>query len=199
MTAARARFLISIGLCLLLTACSGSINWQTKGITGLTKPLQFALTGEDGNRLQGRDFRGYITMLYFGYTHCPDICPTTLAKLKAAINRLPESVAKDIRVLFVTVDPMRDGLKRLRTYTAAFGPKFVGLRPTPGQLKQLAKRYRIGYGYGEPDANGNYEVSHSTAVFVFDRTGDARFLIRLSDGVDAIVADLKRLNRLSKA
>lgn len=156
-------------------------------------PLRFALTEDSGNPVQAKDFRGHITLMYFGYTHCPDICPTTLAKLKAAINRLPESAAQNVRVLFVTVDPKRDGLERLRAYTAAFGPQFVGLRGGDAELTQLTKRYRITYGYGKPDANGDYEVSHSSAVFVFDRSGKARLMVRDSDGVDALAADLEHL------
>lgn len=187
------RILISIGLCLLLAACSNGVNWQTKEITGLTRSLHFTLMEDNGTKVQAEDFRGHITMLYFGYTHCPDVCPNTLAKLKAAINRLPEAEAKNIRVLFVSVDPKRDGLERLRTYTAAFGPQFMGLRGNEDALNKLTVRYRVGYGYGEPDASGNYEVSHSSAVYVFDRAGNARLMIRTPDGVAAIAADLKRL------
>ncbi len=193
MTSKCRRILISIGLCLLLAACGDGIDWQTKGIAGLMPPLRFTLTEDSGSPVQAKDFHGHITLMYFGYTHCPDICPTTLAKLKAAIARLPESAAQDVRVLFVTVDPKRDGLERLRTYTAAFGPQFVGLRGSDVELTQLTKRYRITYGRGKPDASGNYEVSHSSAVFVFDRSGEARLMVRDSDGVDALAADLERL------
>ncbi|MDN5848991.1 MAG: SCO family protein [Nitrococcus sp.] len=187
--------MISIGLGLLLSACSDGVHWQTKGIAGLTKPLHFTLTADGGHQVSAQDYLGHIALVYFGYTHCPDVCPTTLAKLKAAIDRLPESMAKDVRVLFVSVDPKRDGLERLRSYTAAFGPQFVGLRGNHEQLTKITKRYRIGYGYDEPDASGDYEVSHSSAVFVFDQTGDARFLIRTADQVHSIAADLKQLAR----
>ena len=198
MSLERYRILISAGLCLLLAACSNGADWQTKNITGLTRSLQFTLTEDGGSRVRAEDFRGHITMVYFGYTHCPDVCPSTLAKLKAAINRLPESEAKDIRVLFVSVDPKRDGLERLRSYTAAFGPQFLGLRGNKEELDELSRRYRVGYGYGEPDASGNYEVTHASAVFVFDGAGKARFMIRDPDGVPAIAADLKRLESESE-
>lgn len=196
MTTERRRILISMGLCLLLGACSSNnnIDWQTKEIAGLTRSLKFDLTEDGGSQVRAEDFRGHITMVNFGYTHCPDVCPTTLAKLKAAIDRLPESAAKDVRVLFISVDPKRDGLERLRSYTAAFGPQFMGLRPDgEEELTELTIHYRVGYGYGEPDASGNYEVSHSSAVYVFDRTGEARFMIRTPDQVAAIAADLRRL------
>ncbi|HET8701450.1 MAG TPA: SCO family protein [Nitrococcus sp.] len=193
MTLGRCRILISIGLCLLLVACGNRAEWQTKGIAGLTKSLHFTLTEDNGSEVRAKDFLGHITMVYFGYTHCPDVCPNTMAKLKAAIDRLPEAQAKAVRVLFITVDPKRDGLERLRSYTAAFGPQFVGLRGNQEELQALARRYRVGYSYGTPDASGNYEVTHASAVFVFDRKGDARFMVRTPDGVNAIAADLKRL------
>lgn len=187
------RCLIALALCLLLAACSHEIGWKTKDITGLMPPLQFTLTEDGGATVHAKDFQGHVTLIYFGYTHCPDVCPTTLAKLAAAVNRLPESAAKDVRVLFVTVDPKRDSLERLRTYTTAFGPEFIGLRGNEEELTELTKRYRVTYGYGKPDASGNYEVSHSSAVFVFDRTGAARLMVRSADGVDAVATDLKRL------
>lgn len=188
----RRHILLSLCLCLLLVGCWEGDDWQTKDIAGLMPPLRFTLTQDSGTEVQATDFRGYITLLYFGYTHCPDVCPTTLAKLNAAIARL--APARDVRVLFVSVDPKRDGLDRLRTYTAAFGPQFVGLRGNDEALSELTKRYRITYGYGKPDDDGDYEVSHSSAVFVFDRAGEARLMVRSSDGVDAIAADLKRLD-----
>lgn len=189
---ARCRILLSLCLCLLLVGCWEGDEWQTKEIAGLMPPLRFTLTQDSGTEVQATNFRGYITLLYFGYTHCPDICPTTLAKLNAAIARLGQT--RDVRVLFVSVDPKRDGLDRLRTYTAKFGPQFVGLRGNEEELTELTKRYRITYGYGKPGDSGDYEVSHSSAVFVFDRAGEARLMVRSSDGVDAIAADLKRLD-----
>ena len=102
--------------------------------------------------------------------------------------------AADVRVLFVTVDPQRDTESRLHSYVRSFGPEFVGLRGTPSQLAALAKRYRVTYSLGKPDAGGDYEVTHSDAVFVFDRTGRARLLIRPEDPVSAITADLERLS-----
>ena len=188
----RRHILLSLGLCLLLVGCWEDGDWQTKDIAGLMPPLHFTLTQDTGSEVQATDFRGYITLVYFGYTHCPDVCPTTLAKLNAAIARLTE--ARDVRVLFVSVDPKRDVVERLRTYTAAFGPQFVGLRGNDEELSELTKRYRITYGYGKPDDSGDYEVSHSSAVFVFDRAGAARLMVRSGDGVDAIATDLKRLN-----
>lgn len=181
-----------IVVALLLAGCSRQ-GWHTKSIAGLMPPLRFTLTEDTGKVVHASDFQGHLTLLYFGYTSCPDVCPETLAKLRAALHRLPNGEGADARVLFVTVDPKRDTPAHLRKYTAHFGPQFIGLRASPEQLTALTKRYRVTYGYGKPDADGNYEVSHSSAVFVFDPRGDARLIIRSSDGVDAVAADLKRL------
>jgi protein SCO1/2 len=132
-------------------------------------------------------------MLYFGYTHCPDICPTTLANLSQALSKLGAK-ADDVRVLFVTVDPRRDDAGVLKTYTRAFGPEFVGLRAGSDEvLRALSKRYRVTYSLDKPDAHGNYEVTHSSAVFIFDGTGKARLIAESADTADNITHDLKQL------
>lgn len=187
------RQLLSLALLALLLAGCGRQGWHTKNIDGLMPSLRFTLTEDTGRTVNASDFRGHLTMLYFGYTSCPDVCPATMAKLHSALGRLPDGEGADARVLFVTVDPKRDTAKRLREYTAHFGPQFIGLRATPDELTELTKRYRVTYGYGKPDAHGDYEVSHSSAVFVFDPQGKARLIIRSSDGVQAVAADLKRL------
>jgi protein SCO1 len=187
------RSIVVLGLLLLVSACDNGPPWATKSITGLMPALSFTMT--DANRdatVQAKDFRGHIVLLYFGYTHCPDICPTTLHRLQRVLSELGAG-AKQVRVLFVTVDPSRDTVKLLKTYTEYFGPQFVGLRGDEAELRTLTRMYRVTYGYGKPDAKGNYEVSHSSAVYVFDRKGDARLIIRPSDSVDAMTSDLQRL------
>lgn len=186
--------LLALGAALVLAIGLAACNdkpWRTKNIAGLMPALEFDLTDQNGRRVTAADYRGKVVLLFFGYSHCPDVCPTTLAKLAGATSRV--SPSDDVRILFVSVDPARDTLQVLRAYTGAFGKGIVGLRGTREALDQLTKRYRVTYGYGEPDASGNYPVSHSSAVFVFDEQGDARLLVRDSDPVDAIVADLDRL------
>lgn len=175
----------------LLGGCSDPA-WQTKDVSGLMPPLEFTLTSEDGRRVSAADYRGEVLLLFFGYTHCPDVCPMTLAHLAAALAELGEP-AQRLRVLFVSVDPERDTPELLRRYTAAFGEPFVGLTGTQTELRALTKRYRVTYGYGERDDSGNYLVSHSGAVFAFDTEGRARLLIRDQDPPAAIAADLRRL------
>jgi protein SCO1/2 len=191
----------ALGVCLgalllvgLLLGCGRSAPpWGLRDITGLMPPLDFSLTeASNGAAVHGKDFRGHLVLLYFGYTHCPDVCPTTLSHLVRAVAALGPQ-AEQVRILFVTVDPARDTLAQLKTYAAAFGPQVVALRGSQDKIKALTKRYRVTYGYGKPDAHGDYEVSHSSAVYVFDREGDVRLLADSTAEPPIITGDLKRL------
>lgn len=190
----RSRLHLSAALlgAILLAACSRSTGWHVKDISGLMPDLAFTLTDDRGETVHAADYRGHIVLLYFGYTHCPDVCPATLTRLSAALKQAGAAGAQ-MRVLFVTVDPARDTPEIMHDYARFFGPQFAGLRGNDAQLAALTKRYRVTYGRGKPDAHGDYEVSHSSAVFVFDREGQVRLMIRDRDGVDAIASDLKRL------
>lgn len=177
---------------LWLVGCSDPA-WQTKDISGLMPPLEFELTSEDANPVSEVDYAGDITLLFFGFTHCPHICPTTLANLAMISQELGEAAQDDLQVLFVSVDPDRDDPATLREYTDAFGPEFTGLTGSEAALETLTRRYRVTYGYGKKDDEGHYDVSHSNAVFAFDREGEAQLLIRENDPKEAVIADLRRL------
>ncbi|MHB8495983.1 MAG: SCO family protein [Casimicrobiaceae bacterium] len=155
--------------------------------------LKFTMTDDRGRVVGGQDYRGEMPLLFFGYSHCPDECSATLARLAQAVASMKASSA-DVRILVVTVDPQRDTESRLHSYLGSFGPEFVGLRGTPSELAALANRYRVTYSVRKLDAGGDYEVTHSDAVSVFDRTGRAPLLIRPEDPVSAIAADLERLS-----
>lgn len=189
------KFLLLAGV-MWLAGCSEP-SWQTKDISGLMPPLEFDLINEQGEAVSAADYQNQITLLFFGFTHCPHICPTTLANLasvsKELENELEKEVRDDLRVLFVSVDPARDDPETLRNYTQSFGPEFIGLTGDKAQLETLTRRYRVTYGYGAEDDAGDYDVSHSSAVFAFDREGEAQLLIRESDPRDAVLADLRRL------
>ncbi|NIR59431.1 MAG: SCO family protein [Gammaproteobacteria bacterium] len=184
--------LVAGALVLLVFGCAPEDPWALKDISGLMPRLEFTLTSDAGQTVHGRDYRGKVVLLYFGYTHCPDICPTTMSKLARALDQV-EGGTSGTRVLFVSVDPERDSREVLARYVEHFGEQFVGIRGTQRQLKLLTKRYRVTYGYGEPDEDGNYPVSHSSAVFVFDEDGQARLMGRRQDSVGAFAADLRRL------
>jgi protein SCO1/2 len=178
----------------LLTACGHkAAPWALRDISGLMPSLHFTLTeASDSATVHETDFRGHVVLLYFGYTHCPDVCPTTLARLSRAVAALG-TLADQVRILFVSVDPKRDTTAQLKTYASAFGPEVIGLSGTQAELKALTKRYRVTYGYSEPDSHGDYAVSHSSAVYVFDRDGAIRLLAESTDPAPAITGDLRRL------
>ncbi|MDI4638200.1 MULTISPECIES: SCO family protein [Halomonadaceae] len=186
------KWLSPIFLSVLLAGCEDP-NWHTSDISDIMPELDLSLMNENGQQVEEDAYIGKTTLLYFGYTHCPDVCPTSLARMTAAIKKLDEPARDDIQVLFVSVDPERDTPARLRQYTDVFGPQFIGLTGSTAQLDALTNRYRVSYGYGEKDENGNYDVSHSSGIFVFNEQGDARLLMRNSDPIPSMVSDLQRL------
>lgn len=189
------RLLLLAALCsfaAMLNGCSRDASWKLVDITGIMPPLAFSLTDDSGQKVAADTYRGKTVMLYFGYTHCPDVCPTTMATLSQALSKLGGDAGK-VRILFVTVDPKRDTPQLLKRYAQAFGPEFIGLRTDDPELRRLAKRYRVTYSLGKPDADGNYEVTHSSAVFIFDGTGKARLIAESSDTATSIAHDLQQL------
>ncbi len=188
------RVTLALGvMTLVLTACGISKPpYALPSVSGMLPRLEFKLTDQDDRPVTAEDYRGKVVLLYFGYTNCPDACPTTLTTLSAVMHKLGPDAAK-MRVLFVTVDPQRDTSAVLKRYVAFFGPQFVGLRGDDDALTALSKRYRIAYHREPPDHNGYYAVDHSSAIFIFDASGQARLLAREGDGPQTIAQDLQRL------
>jgi len=186
------RLLAVLGLAAALAAC-GDRSWNGKDISGLMPPLQFELVDETGETVTEGVFDGRPVAMYFGFTHCPDICPTTLAKLVAAVRTLPEPMQGRMQLAFVSVDPNRDGPTQLRDYTDAFSERMLGLTGSQRQLTALTRRYRVTYGYEQPRADGSYAVSHSSAILVFGADGRARLMLLDRLGSAEIAADLERL------
>jgi protein SCO1 len=178
----------------LLAACGRASGppYDLANVKGLVSPLEFHLTNQDGQPVSAADYRRDIVLLYFGYTDCPDECPTTLATLASALRALGPQ-ASQVRVLFVSVDPRRDTTAVLKRYVSNFGPQFVGLRGDQAELTTLSKRYRISYHYEAPDKEGNYEVDHSSAIFIFGRDGAARLLGQSDNTAPQYASDLRRL------
>ncbi|MFL1455486.1 SCO family protein [Marinobacter sp. GN3S48] len=180
----------------VLGGCLGEDDsWHGKDIQGLMPGLAFELTDTSGETVSAGELDGQIRLLFFGFTSCPDVCPTTLQKLSQAIKAMPSELQSQTLALFVSVDPKRDTPERLASYVDFFGKRIVGLTGDEPELRELAKRYRTTFGYDEPDADGNYAVSHSSAVYVFDRDGEARLLIRPDLSADQIRQDLIALAR----
>ncbi|WP_111496535.1 SCO family protein [Marinobacter bohaiensis] len=186
------RHLFLLLIAVMLVGCKAD-DWRTADISDKLPSLDFELVDENGRTVTEQDYAGKPALVFFGYTHCPDVCPTTLARLMQITRQLDASDREAFRVLFVSVDPKRDTPQTLTTYTNAFGPQFIGLTGDKEQLDDVTNRFRVSYSYGEPDADGNYDVSHAAAVIAFDARGNAQFLTRDSDPVEAVKADLEHL------
>ena len=181
----------------LLAGCGAGGAWHAVDVSGSLPPLSFTMTrSEDGRQVTQADYRGETVLLYFGYTNCPDVCPTTLSEVHDIVARLGPD-ARHVRMLFVTVDPHRDTAPVLAAYVKNFGTEIDGLRGTPDELADLARRYRVEYSVTPASGGHPYEVTHSSAIFVFDGSGAARLIVAslasTTPDVAGTTADLKRL------
>lgn len=179
---------------LVLAGChrDDGIDWRLTNVSGHMPDLDFHLVDDHGKSVSGQDYRGKVVLLYFGYTHCPDVCPLTLAQLHVVMQRLGP-LADGARILFVSVDPARDTPEVMHAYVNAFDPRAVGLSGTPREVEALSKRYRSAF-TREPDrADGQYEVTHSSAIYLFDGEGKARLLSTPNNSQDDMVHDLHLL------
>lgn len=177
---------------LLLQSCSKPVEWQGTDITGVMPDLEFRLDGPDGEKVDAGSLRGKTVLVFFGFTNCPDVCPTTLTKLSLAAKELGQQADK-FQVLLISVDPARDTPEVMQRYTASFGPWLLGLTGPEEDLATLRENYSVYAAMESSDDKGNYDVMHSTAVFAFDSEGRARLLITDVDDTDAVVSDIKNL------
>lgn len=184
-------------LCVLfLAGCTGSqhqLAWRLNtAVHGHLPDLAFQLTDGHNQVVTGKNYRGKIVLLYFGYTHCPDVCPLTLTHLYQVMLQLG-SLAQDVKILFVSVDPARDTPDVMHEYVTAFDQHMVGLTGTEPQIRTVAKRYRVSFSRGAANSHGSYAVSHGAAIYVFDRAGQARLLATPKNTVADITHDVRQL------
>jgi protein SCO1 len=190
----RSSFLL---LAALLAACSPEApKFRSTDITGADFGKELALTGHDGKPRTLADFRGKAVVLFFGYTHCPDICPTTLADMAGVMKKLGKDAAR-VQVLFVTVDPERDTAAVLSQYVPAFDPGFLGLYGDLAATQRAAKEFKIFYEKRPGSAPGAYTVDHSAQSYVFDPQGRLRLFVRQDRIADDLAGDLRALLGLS--
>ena len=177
---------------LVLAACGKKLHWDLDDVGAVLPNLQFHLVDDTGKPVTAADFGGKVVVLYFGYTHCPDVCPLTMSHLAAAVQQLGRQAA-DVRILFVSVDPARDTPAILKAYTGAFSPQAVGLTGSMAQIQAVAKRYHVAFNYGQKDRYGNYVVNHSAAIYVFDREGRGKLIGSDTAAPAQIAHDLRQL------
>ncbi len=182
-------------LALMLAACGQSApKFQNIDITGGSEfGKDFSLVDHHGKVRTLADFKGKAVVMFFGYTHCPDVCPTTLAELKGVMEALGPD-ADRVQVLFVTVDPERDTQQLLAQYVPAFDSRFLGMRPADeAALQKVTKDFKVYYAKVPGTSPGNYTMDHSAGSYVFDPQGRLRLFIRHGQGPEPIAHDLKLL------
>lgn len=191
----------ALGALVLLAGCdrpgegaAGGSHASFNGvdITGANYANRLELPDADGNIRTLSDFKGKVTVVFFGYTHCPDVCPTTLAEL-AEVKRSLGADGDRIQGVFVTVDPERDTPELLKAYVTAFDPSFVALRGTPEQTQAAAKNFRVFYAKSAGKTPESYTVDHTAGSYVFDAQGRIRLFTRYGGGAQTLLADLRQL------
>jgi len=185
------RTALGAGLLALLCACGGQPAFLGSNITGSRLGKTLALVDHSGQARTLADYAGKVVVVFFGFTQCPDVCPTSLAELAQVMHELGDA-AQNVQVLMVTVDPERDTADALHQYITAFDPRFVGLTGTPEQIRQAADSFKVFYAK-VPREDGDYTMDHTAAFFLLDGQGDARVLTRSNAGTRALTHDLKLL------
>ena len=167
-------------------------SFKAVDITGAEYARELSLTDADGKPRQLSDFKGKVTLVFFGYTQCPDVCPTTLAEL-AAVKRDLGKDGERVQGVFVSVDPERDTPEILKAYMASFGPDFVALRGTAEETQTAAKNFKVFYAKSPGKTEGSYTMDHTAGTYVFDAQGRVRLFVRYGSGAEALTHDLKLL------
>jgi protein SCO1 len=177
---------------LLLALAPEAAEFRTSDVTGQGYgDAMPALIGQDGHTRTREDFKGRVTVLFFGFTHCPDLCPTALANLADAIDRLGEDRDR-VAVAFVTVDPDRDMPEALRDYLHVFGPSFFGLTGDHEAIRATAKAFHVFF-QKVPLADGGYTMDHSATAYIFDPQARVRLMFTTSRAADDVATDILAL------
>jgi protein SCO1/2 len=176
-----------------LTGCSDKTHsFASIDITGADYAKDFELTDHNGQVRHLKDFSGKVVVMFFGFTQCPDVCPTTMAEM-ASIRQALGKDGDRLQALFVTVDPERDTPEVLKAYMSAFDPSFLALRTTPEKLALLAKDIKVYYKKVDGKTPTSYTMDHSAGSYVFDTKGQLRLFTRYGSGVAPLTADISAL------
>lgn len=189
----------ALGAATLLSGCdklgfssAPKASFQGVDLTGAAYARGFSLPDQNGKTRTLEDFKGKVVVVFFGFTQCPDVCPTTLAEL-AQVKKALGPDGDKVQGVFVTVDPERDKPELLKAYLESFDPGFVALRGTPEQLKETAKEFKIYYAKVPGKTPDSYTMDHTAASFLFDPQGRVRVFSRYGAGATALMGDIKAL------
>lgn len=194
------RPVLAFAMPLLLLGCSAAPDKshstsQDAPLAGAAIGGPFTLVDSAGQTVRWSDFAGKYRIVYFGYTYCPDVCPTDMQRLMqgfAAYKKERPGLAAQIVPMFISVDPERDTPKVIGEFTHAFSDDLLGLTGTPEQVAQAAKEFAIYYEKGKPNAAGGYLVNHSTQAYLMGRKGEPIALVPIDDGPKAVTASLEK-------
>ncbi len=183
-----------LAACALLSACDWSDRkFAHVDVTGATYAREFALTDHTGQPRTLADFRGKVVLIFFGYTQCPDACPTALSEMRAVMDAIGHDDAARIQVLFVTVDPQRDTPELLSHYVPAFHPSFLGLYGDAATTARTAKSFNVFYERREGKTPTTYTIDHTAGSYVYDTFRRLRLFVRHGMGPASITTDVKTL------
>jgi protein SCO1 len=191
------RLILALAAAGLLSACDrpGSVSTPSfKGvdITGADYARELQLPDAEGKVRTLAELKGQVVLVFFGFTQCPDVCPTTMLEL-AAVKKALGPDGSRVRGVFVTIDPERDTPEVLKAYVASFGPDFIGLRGDAEQTKAAAKHFKVFYAKVPGKTEGSYTMDHTAGSYVFDAKGRVRLFTRYGTGAEALTHDLKVL------
>ena len=182
-----------VGAAGLLGACSEKKpEFKAVDITGADYAKDFQLPDHTGQMRSMKDFAGKVVVLFYGYTQCPDVCPTTMVEL-AEVKKALGADGDKLQAIFVTVDPERDTPEVLKAYMANYDPSFIALRGSPEQLAAMAKDYKVYFKKAEGSTPTSYTMDHSAASYIYDTHGNLRLYSRYGSGVPALVSDIQAL------
>jgi len=188
-----AQFALVLLAAFAVVACGPEApKFMASDVTGTSFGHDFKLVDHNGTPRTLADYRGKAVVLFFGYTQCPDFCPTTLAELAEAMKRLGPD-AERVQVLFVTVDPERDTPALLKNYVPAFDPRFMGLYGDADATARTAKEFKVIYQKRPGQTPGTYTMDHSAGTFIFDPNGKLRVYVGYGQGADVFAHDIKAL------
>lgn len=188
------KLLVAATLTFFIVACGQQVQFNNVDITGSPSfAKDFELVDHLGQVRHLGDFKGRVVIMFFGYTQCPDVCPTTMIEMQGVMKLLGED-AKKVQVLFVTVDPQRDTQELLAQYVPSFDPSFIGLRPRNEQeLKQVADGFKVFYQKVPGKTSDSYTMDHTAGSYAFDPEGRLRLFIKHGQGGQALANDIKAL------
>ena len=173
-----------------VTGCSpDKPKFNAIDVTGANYAKSFALKDHTGQERKLTDFKGKVVVVFFGYTQCPDVCPTTMTEL-VEVKRLLGANGDKLQAVFITVDPARDTAELLNAYVTNFDPSFVALIPTPEQLVEVAKEFKIYYKKVDGKTPTSYTMEHSAGSYIFDGQGQVRLFSRYGSGAQALAKDI---------